>query len=83
MLNDALEVMQNAIAKVPEDPIMREHYGDIYLKLSDGVKAREQWLKSLELDPDNKELRAKFKDMGFGNLDELLKDVKPGKKGKK
>jgi Flp pilus assembly protein TadD len=83
MLNDALQVMQNAIAKVPEDPVMREHYGDIYLKLSNKAKAREQWLKSLQLDPENKNLREKFKDMGFGNLDELLKDVKPNKKGKK
>jgi hypothetical protein len=62
---------------------MREHYGDIYLKLSNKEKAREQWLKSLELDPINQELRDKFKNAGFGNPDELLKDVQPRKKNKK
>src|SRR5208337_4896186 len=83
MMSESLEVMQQAIAKVPEDSVMREHYGDIYLKLSNKEKAREQWLKSLKLDPANQKLREKFKEMGFGNLDELLKDAKPGKKGAK
>lgn len=84
MLNEALEVMKKAVAKSSEDdPVMREHYGDIYLKLSNKEKAREQWLKSLELDPKNQELRDKFKNAGFGNPDELLKDVQPRKKNKK
>jgi Flp pilus assembly protein TadD len=83
MLNEALAVMKEAVAKVDEDPVMCEHYGDIYLKLFDKDKARQQWLKSLELDPKNKKLREKFKEAGFGNPDALLKDVKPRKKGKK
>jgi hypothetical protein len=66
-----------------DDPVMREHFGDIYLKLSDKDKAREQWLKSLELDPKNEKLKEKFKEAGFGNPDVLLKDVKPRKKNKK
>ena len=45
MLPEALEAMAKAIAKTPaDDPVMREHYGDIYLKLSQKNKAREQWL---------------------------------------
>jgi len=83
MLNDAMEAMKKAISKVSEDPVMREHYGDIYLKLSDKNKAKEQWLKSLELDPTNQKLREKFKDTGFGNPDEFLKNIKPAKKGNK
>jgi hypothetical protein len=63
--------------------VMREHYGDIYLKLSNKDMARRQWLKALELDPKNQKLREKFKGAGFGNPDDLLKDVKPRKKGKK
>ena len=62
---------------------MLEHYGDIFFKLSNKDKARLQWLKSLELDPKNQKLREKFKEAGFGNPDDLLKDVKPKKKGKK
>jgi predicted negative regulator of RcsB-dependent stress response len=83
MMKEALEVMQEAVAKVDEDPIMREHYGDIFLKLSRKDKAREQWLKALELDPKNQKLREKFGAAGFGDPDPSLKDVKPGKKGRK
>jgi hypothetical protein len=62
---------------------MREHYGDMFLKASQMGHARDQWLKSLELDPENQKLREKFKAAGFGNPDDLLKDIKPKKKGKK
>ena len=83
MLKDALDVMKKAVAREGEDPMMREHFGDIYLKLSQKDQAREQWWKSLEIDPKNKKLREKFKAEGFGNPDELLKDIKPKKKGQK
>jgi tetratricopeptide (TPR) repeat protein len=83
MLNEALDVMKKAVAKVDEDPVMREHFGDIYLKLSQKDNARMQWLKSLEIDPTNQKLRKKFTEARFGNPDDLLKDVKPRKKGKK
>jgi predicted negative regulator of RcsB-dependent stress response len=83
MLKEALATMKDAVAKVHEDPVMREHFGDIYLKLSKKDEAKLQWLKSLELDPKNEKLRAKFKEAGFGNPDDLLKDVTPRKKGKK
>jgi hypothetical protein len=62
---------------------MREHYGDIFIKLSKKDKAREQWLRSLELDPSNEKLREKFKEKGFGDPQVQLKDVKPRKKDKK
>jgi hypothetical protein len=62
---------------------MREHFGEIYLKLSQKDKAREQWLKALELDPGNRNLKDRFKATGFGDADELLKDVPPRKKSKK
>jgi hypothetical protein len=62
---------------------MREHYGDIYLKLAENGKARKQWLKSLQLDPKNEKLKDKFREAGFGNPDILLKKPKPRKKNKK
>jgi tetratricopeptide (TPR) repeat protein len=80
---DALEVMKKAVSHTGDDPVMREHLGDIYLKLFQKDKAREQWLKSLELDPENRKLRDQFKAMGFGDPDALLKDVAPRKKSKK
>ena len=83
MLKEALEKMAEAITKEGEDPVMREHYGDIFFKLSQKDQAREQWLKSLELDRKNQKLREKFKAAGFGNPDELLKDIKPRGKGPK
>jgi tetratricopeptide (TPR) repeat protein len=83
MLNEALEVMKKAVSREAEDPVMREHFGDIYLKLSSRDRAREQWLKSLELDPANQKLREKFRNTGFGNPDELLKNLGPEKKGSK
>jgi predicted negative regulator of RcsB-dependent stress response len=82
MLKEALDVMQQAVLKVDDDPVMREHYGDIFLKLSKKDKAREQWLKALELDPKNQKLIEKFKNAGFGSPEPLLKDIKPRKKGK-
>jgi Flp pilus assembly protein TadD len=83
MLKEALTEMEKAVSKEEDDPVMREHYGDIFLKLSRKDKAGEQWLKSLKLDPENQKLRDRFKAAGFGDPDVLLKDVKPRKKGKK
>ncbi|HAS52979.1 MAG TPA: hypothetical protein DCS42_02055, partial [Nitrospiraceae bacterium] len=78
----ALKVMQQAVQQVPDDPIIREHYGDIYLKLSSKDKAREQWKRSLGLDPSNEKLREKFRKADFGDPDLLQPLVKP-KGGKK
>ena len=81
---DALGLMKKAVAKAREDdPVMREHYGDIYFKLSQKDKAREQWLKSLELDPKNEKLKDKFKQAGFGDPDKVLQKTAPRKKKKK
>jgi tetratricopeptide (TPR) repeat protein len=84
MLNEALELMKRAIAKAKDDdPVMREHFGDIYFKLGQSAKARDQWLRSLELDPKNQKLKERFTKAGFGDPEELLKDSKPRKKSKK
>ena len=82
MLKEALDVMQQAVSEVGEDPVMREHYGDILFKLSKKDETREQWLKALELDPKNQKLIEKFKNAGFGDPEPLLKNAKPRKKGK-
>lgn len=43
-----------------KDPVIYDHLGDVYEKLGDMDKAREMWEKSLELDPENKEIRNKL-----------------------
>ena len=84
MLHEALELMTKAIANArDDDPVMREHFGDVYFKLGDSVKARDQWLRSLALDPKNEKLKDRFRKAGFGSPEVLLKDSKPGKKNKK
>jgi len=59
-LNRAKEVLIKAI-KYAQDPIIFEHLGDVYEKLGDREKATEMWQKSLELDPENEEVKKKLK----------------------
>jgi predicted negative regulator of RcsB-dependent stress response len=82
MLTEAMVFMKKAIKKEPEDPILREHHGDILLKLGKRAKAREQWLKSLQLDPGTRS-SGRFRAEQFGDPDVLLKDLPPRKKEKK
>jgi hypothetical protein len=83
MYKDALEVMTDAIGKSDDDPVMREHYGDILLKLGKKDRVKEQWIRSLELDPKNQKLRDKYRKTGFGDPDAVVKPDQPAKKDKK
>jgi tetratricopeptide (TPR) repeat protein len=83
MYKEALEVMTRALSKSDDDPVMREHYGDILLKLGKKDKAKEEWLHSLELDPKNQQLRDRYRKAGFGDPDDLVKPDQPAKKDKK
>jgi tetratricopeptide (TPR) repeat protein len=83
MYKEALEVMISAIDKSDDDPVMREHYGDILLKLGKKDKVKEQWIRSLELDPKNEKLRDKYRETGFGDPDAVVKPDQPAKKDKK
>jgi hypothetical protein len=75
--------MVKAMSKADDDPVMREHYGDILLKLGKKDKAREQWIHSLELDPKNQKLRDRYRKTGFGDPDAVVKPDQPAKQEKK
>ncbi len=44
----ALDIILEAIRRVPRDPVMHEHLGDIYLSLGKKAKAAEAYQKALE-----------------------------------
>jgi len=48
----ALEKLKEALRFVEDDPVIREHLGDTYMKLGDREAAVRHWEKALELDPD-------------------------------
>jgi tetratricopeptide (TPR) repeat protein len=64
---EALVEMKRAVAVVPDDPVFFEHLGEIYLTHNLLADARESWLRSLELDPNNGKLAERFKAKGFGD----------------
>jgi len=60
---EALEKLQEAIT-IHDDPILREHLGSVYRAAGDRKKAREQWLRALELDPKREELKQRIEELG-------------------
>ncbi len=63
---EALEMMQRAVALVPDDPVIYEHLGEIFLLREEHEKARDAWIHSLQLDSTNEALKQRFRDTGFG-----------------
>jgi Flp pilus assembly protein TadD len=64
--DEALEMMQRAVALVSDDPVIYEHLGEIFLLQEEHEKAREAWMHSLQLDSTNEALKQRFRDTGFG-----------------
>ena len=64
--DEALEMMQRAVALVSDDPVIYEHLGEIFLIQEEHEKAREAWMHSLQLDSTNDALKQRFRDTGFG-----------------
>ncbi len=65
-VEEALEMMQRAVALVPDDPVIYEHLGEIFLLREEHEKARDAWIHSLQLDSTNEALKQRFRDTGFG-----------------
>jgi tetratricopeptide (TPR) repeat protein len=65
-IEEALEMMQRAVSLVPDDPVIYEHLGEIFLLREEHEKAREAWIHSLQLDSTNEALKQRFRDTGFG-----------------
>jgi tetratricopeptide (TPR) repeat protein len=64
--DEALEMMERALALVSDDPVIYEHLGEIFLVQKEHEKAREAWMQSLQLDSANDALKQRFRDTGFG-----------------
>lgn len=65
-LSGALALLQKAVSLVPGDPVIHEHLGEVYLKHDQMDLAKEEWERSLRLDPNNDKLIARFIEAGFG-----------------
>ena len=60
-LPEAGEALEKAVELLPDDPLVREHLGDVYRAAGDADKARGAYRKALELDPQAKGVREKLK----------------------
>jgi tetratricopeptide (TPR) repeat protein len=63
--DDAVRELERAVSLLPDDAVIHEHLGEAYLE--EPSRARESWLRSLELDPTNAKLIERFKTTGFGD----------------
>jgi len=61
----ALSFQRKAVGKIPDDPVMQEHLGDILWKAGDLEAARAAWKKSLGLGHENADLIRKKIDAGM------------------
>jgi len=59
-IKKAKETLLLAHKFVDNDPVILEHIGDIYEALGNMEKANEFWQKSLNVNPDNKEVKGKL-----------------------
>jgi Flp pilus assembly protein TadD len=63
-LEEAVVELERA-AQLVEDPIVHEHLGDVHYADGAVEDARRHWERSLELDPENREVREKLQRIGF------------------
>jgi Flp pilus assembly protein TadD len=59
-IQKAWEEIRKAVELMPEDPIIWEHYGDIARELGFMEEARRGYRSSLEIKPENPEVRQKL-----------------------
>jgi tetratricopeptide (TPR) repeat protein len=58
----AIKELEKASALM-KDPLICEHLGDAYLGIGDARKARLNWMRSLELSPEQENVRRKIKEL--------------------
>ena len=61
-VQEALNKLNEAI-RIHDDPIVREHLGDVYKAAGSPQKAKGQWERSLELDPDSESVKNKVRQL--------------------
>lgn len=59
-INEAYTAIRRAAKRMPNDPTIADHYGDILAGMKREKDAIRQWLRSLELKPDNVHVRTKL-----------------------
>jgi tetratricopeptide (TPR) repeat protein len=57
---EALVELQRAAERIGDDPVIFQHLGDVHEKLGNTDAARENWMRALEMDPDNEELQRRI-----------------------
>ncbi|GKS59408.1 hypothetical protein YTPLAS18_29350 [Nitrospira sp.] len=77
-LDEAMIELKKAVALVGDDPVIYEHLGEIYFMQNHRGEAKEAWLHSLELDPNNVKLLERFRDSGLNDAsaEERIKQAK-------
>jgi len=66
-LDKAISELKKAIVFVPDDPTIHEHLGEVYFKKNVKQEAKEEFLKSIDLDPSNQKLIDRFKEYGLSD----------------
>ena len=61
--DDALNIMQKAIEFLPDDVQIRLTTADLYKKIGIDYRAKEEYEKALILDPENRHVRKKLKEL--------------------
>jgi Flp pilus assembly protein TadD len=75
---EALPVMENAIALMPQEPVINDHLGDVYWKIGRKTEALFQWNHALDFKPSPKDkamLEAKIA-VGYDKAKDYLKKQK-------
>ena len=57
---NALENVLKARKNAGDDPVISDHLGDIYFELGQPDKAKEMWMKSLDFDANNTNIKIKI-----------------------
>jgi len=61
---DALREIKKADERIPNDPTVIEHLGDVYDALRRKDEALDAWMKSYRINPQNTALREKLRSLG-------------------
>jgi Flp pilus assembly protein TadD len=59
---EALKELQRA-STLLDDPVIYDHLGDVYLKAGEPAKAKDNWQKSLKMDPKQEKVKKKLEEL--------------------
>jgi Flp pilus assembly protein TadD len=56
-------MLKKAAELTPDDPVIAEHLGDAYKETGSVEKAREQYERALQIDPERTEVKEKLESL--------------------